>query len=106
MIAILKHKDATKTNTKSGDAIWGLANNGLDFLDSRTEFWRQQKPIYARKSSYRTKGSSDPNKQNPLDYILKQLEVIDNCKRSIDIHKIDILSYLVRFCFSGVIIIK
>ena len=62
----------TKINTKSGEAIWSLglilllffvvinfkkkifffnkANNGLDFLDSRTEFWRQQQPIYARKS--------------------------------------------------------
>ena len=42
--------DTTRQNTKAGDAIWGLANNGLDFLDSRTEFWRQQKPVYARKT--------------------------------------------------------
>lgn len=67
-----------KVNTKSGDAIWSLANNGLDFLDSRTEFWRQQKPIYARKSSnkYNPNVSSDSVK-NPLNYILKQLELID-----------------------------
>ncbi len=70
---------ATKQNTKTGDAIWSLANNGLDFLDSRTEFWRQQKPIYARKAHYRQSGgSSDAN--IPIDYIVKQLESIDNRK--------------------------
>jgi hypothetical protein len=56
-----------------------LANNGLDFLDSRTEFWRQQKQNYARKSAYNPNTDSDANK-NPLNYILKKLEVIDNCK--------------------------
>jgi hypothetical protein len=55
------------------------ANNGLDFLDSRTEFWRQQKPIYARKSAYNPNAESDATK-NPLNYILKKLEVIDTCK--------------------------
>jgi hypothetical protein len=54
-----------------------LANNGLDFLDSRTDFWRQQKPIYARQKKYQ---QTNPDKNNPLNYILKQLEVIDNCK--------------------------
>jgi len=29
--------------------IQNIINQGLDFLESRTEFWRQQKPIYARK---------------------------------------------------------
>ena len=69
----------TRINTKSGDAIWSLANNGLDFLDSRTDFWRQQKPIYARKSSYNPNAESDSSK-NPLNHILKKLEAIDTCK--------------------------
>jgi hypothetical protein len=73
-------KDATRPNTKTGNAIWSLANNGLDFLDSRTEFWRQQKPIYARKKM--SLNSSSQSNKNPLDYILKQLEVIDNCNKS------------------------
>ena len=70
--SFLQEVNVTKINTKSGDAIWGLANNGLDFLDSRTEFWRQQKPIYARKSAFQsTKYSLDANNQNPLDKKLK-----------------------------------
>ena len=63
-------------NTKTGDAIYTLANGGLDFLDSRTEFWRQQKPIYARK---RITIKSPSNPKDPLNYILQQLESIDNC---------------------------
>ncbi len=75
-------QDTTRQNTKAGDAIWSLANTGLDFLDSRTEFWRQQKPTYARKSKVR---SEDVSSKNPANYILKQLEVIDNCKNLINI---------------------
>ncbi|RNA02032.1 tetratricopeptide repeat 25 [Brachionus plicatilis] len=70
---LLQDDHATRANTKSGDAIWNLANSGLDFLDSRTEFWRQQKPIYARKKS---RQSYAPSK-TPLTYVLNQLEVID-----------------------------
>ena len=29
--------------------IYSLVEEGLAYLDSRTEFWRQQKPMYARK---------------------------------------------------------
>lgn len=71
----------TKQNTKSGDAIWSLANNGLDYLDSRTDFWRQQKPIYARrKYNAAGTGSSADSIKNPLNYIIKQLEAIDQRK--------------------------
>ena len=69
----------TKANTKTGDAIYSLANNGLDFLDSRTEFWRQQKPIYARKRKEWVRPAK-PDPKDPLNYILQQLEHIDNCK--------------------------
>ena len=84
---------ATKPNTKTGDAIWSLANNGLDFLDSRTEFWRQQKPIYARKAQYKqTGGASEAN--NPIDYIVKQLEAVDNCKKTIILDCVTILRFV------------
>lgn len=72
---LLNDDNITRQNTTAGDAIWGLANNGLDFLDSRTEFWRQQKPIYARKNSYANGGDSNAN--NPLNLVLKRLETID-----------------------------
>lgn len=69
--------DITRLNTTAGDAIWSLANSGLDFLDSRTEFWRQQKPIYARKNSYAN--NADTTSNNPLNYVIKRLETIDTC---------------------------
>lgn len=31
-----------------GDDVKSLASSGIRYLDKRTEFWRQQKPIYAR----------------------------------------------------------
>lgn len=31
-----------------GDDVKTLATSGIRYLDKRTEFWRQQKPIYAR----------------------------------------------------------
>jgi ATPase subunit of ABC transporter with duplicated ATPase domains len=31
------------------DGIYQLVNEGLRYLDMRTDFWRQQKPLYARK---------------------------------------------------------
>ena len=46
-------------------------------MDSRTEFWRQQKPIYARKRKDWVKVTANP--KDPLNYILQQLESIDNC---------------------------
>ncbi|CAF0922726.1 unnamed protein product, partial [Brachionus calyciflorus] len=70
---LLGDNHVTRANTKSGDAIYGLANNGLNYLDSRTDFWRQQKPIYARKNNL-----SKTSTKTPLDYILNQLEIIDN----------------------------
>jgi len=69
--------DITRLNTVTGDAIWSLANSGLDFLDSRTEFWRQQKPIYARKNSFAD--GADTSSNNPLNYVIKRLETIDTC---------------------------
>jgi hypothetical protein len=78
LILSLCHAGVTRANTTSGDAIWSLANNGLDFLDSRTEFWRQQKPIYARKNNFANNGDSSAN--NPLNYVIKRLETIDNRK--------------------------
>jgi hypothetical protein len=31
------------------ESVTALITEGLRFLESRTEFWRQQKPIYARR---------------------------------------------------------
>ena len=73
--------DLTRSDTDSGNRIYDLVNEGLQYLDTRTEFWRQQKPMYARKrEKEEAKGAREKNKQQPNDpakYILKNLEEID-----------------------------
>lgn len=64
----------TKANTKSGDAIYQLASDGIDYLDSRTHFWRQQEPLYAR-----SKASKKPEEEDEIfKHIHRELEAIDN----------------------------
>ena len=68
----------TKQNTKSGDAIYQLASDGIDYLDSRTDFWRQQEPLYARsKFSKKSEGDDEAYK-----HIRRELEAIDERKSS------------------------
>ncbi|KNE54866.1 hypothetical protein AMAG_00814 [Allomyces macrogynus ATCC 38327] len=48
------------------DRIFGLVSDGLKYLETRTEFWRQQKPIYARRkeaAAIRSKMASARNRQ-------------------------------------------
>ncbi|XP_071481076.1 outer dynein arm-docking complex subunit 4-like [Diadema antillarum] len=78
---LLRDDDLTRADTDSGNRIYDLVNEGLQYLDTRTEFWRQQKPMYARKrEKEEAKGAREKNKQKPADpakYILKNLEDID-----------------------------
>lgn len=68
-----------------------LVQEGIGYLDSRTEFWRQQKPIYTRKREKELK-KWRPQPTKPLtmvgsggkgagvdhsEYVLKQLEDIE-----------------------------
>ena len=58
--------------------IHGLISGGINYLDSRTEFWRQQKPLYARKKEkplHRPKPK--PKASDPTDFIVHSLEEID-----------------------------
>lgn len=53
--------------------------SGLSYLESRTEFWRQQKPLYARKKE-KPKPKKVQQKSKPADttkFILRSLEEID-----------------------------
>lgn len=76
-------------------SIHALVEEGLSYLDSRTEFWRQQKPMYARKREKELKKwkPSPTRPQNPshstrpgrigsevdyTKYVLKSMEEIDN----------------------------
>ncbi|CAF1384950.1 unnamed protein product [Adineta steineri] len=70
---IVNNSTVTKQNTKSGDAIYQLASDGIDYLDNRTHFWRQQEPLYAR-----SKGSKKPESDDEIyNYIHRELEAID-----------------------------
>ncbi|XP_060076212.1 muscle M-line assembly protein unc-89-like [Ylistrum balloti] len=54
---------------------------GLDYLNSRADFWRQQKPMYARKRDkerMRRSGRSRP--QDRVGYIMQSLEEIDEAQ--------------------------
>ena len=68
--------------TQSDSYIKGRACDGLEYLNNRSDFWRQQKPMYARKrdrQSRSAKGSANVGRggQDPLKYVLRKLEEID-----------------------------
>ncbi|XP_070570632.1 outer dynein arm-docking complex subunit 4-like isoform X4 [Ptychodera flava] len=77
---LLNDTDLTSQDTESGKAIYDLVSDGLNYLDTRTEFWRQQKPMYARKRDKQEAKGRGKDKQKPADpakYVLSKLEEID-----------------------------
>jgi len=63
--------------------ISGLVSQGLNYLDTRTDFWRQQKPMYARKHEklqLRRRPEASTGKLAPNDYIIRELERIDQAQ--------------------------
>ncbi|MEE6512725.1 hypothetical protein FKM82_019915 [Ascaphus truei] len=76
---LLKDGDLLKGN--SGVKLQDLIMKGLSFLDTRTDFWRQQMPIYARERDRKImqqKWSREKGKpSDPTRDILKNLEEID-----------------------------
>lgn len=65
----------------AGVNIYDLVLSGIQYLDTRTDFWRQQRPLYARnrdRLEMKRKWSSRPDKEpEPTAFILKNLEKID-----------------------------
>ena len=62
----------------SSKPIYDLVQDGLNYLDTRIEFWRQQEPLYARKN--KKLPPKKPAQQKPADttkFILRSLEEID-----------------------------
>ncbi|EDV21041.1 uncharacterized protein TRIADDRAFT_30804 [Trichoplax adhaerens] len=66
---------------KHDQAIYQCIQEGLGYLDSRTEFWRQQKPLYARKKQKKAnkdrRSKSPTHQSNMTKYIVHTLEEID-----------------------------
>lgn len=66
-----------------GKMISSLVTEGLSYLDTRSDFWRQQKPMYARRHDrhrQRRRPEASASKFSPNDYIIKELERIDQGK--------------------------
>ncbi|XP_032857979.1 outer dynein arm-docking complex subunit 4 isoform X2 [Tyto alba] len=45
---LLKDEDLMQSRTKQGIKVADMVLSGISYLDTRSEFWQQQKPIYAR----------------------------------------------------------
>lgn len=74
--------DLIKGTTKHGQTVEDLIMMGINYLDSRSNFWRQQKPIYARERDRKLMQEKwlRNRKRRPSQtarYILKSLEDID-----------------------------
>ena len=71
----------TDSETKTGKTIYDLADDGLTYLDTRTDFWRQQKPMYARRYERYYSRKKYASKKAVSDiYIIGELEKIDEGK--------------------------
>ncbi|KAJ1135848.1 hypothetical protein NDU88_002277 [Pleurodeles waltl] len=79
---LLNDEDLVKGNVRGGIRLKDLIMSGITYLDTRTNFWRQQKPIYARERDRRLleqKWNRDKKVKpaDPTRYILKSLQEID-----------------------------
>uniref|UniRef100_F6TBG8 Outer dynein arm-docking complex subunit 4 n=1 Tax=Equus caballus TaxID=9796 RepID=F6TBG8_HORSE len=74
--------DLIKGTIKHGLTVEDLVMTGINYLDTRSDFWRQQKPIYARERDRKLMQEKwlRDRKRRPSQtarYILKSLEDID-----------------------------
>lgn len=72
--------DVSDTSSKNGQQIYDLACDGLHYLDTRTDFWRQQKPMYSRKREKQERLKGKQKHGNHETYVMNQLERIDQGK--------------------------
>ena len=53
--------DLMNARISNKEHVGDLVKSGIEYFESKTEFWRQQKPLYARKqSTCNTSPASDP----------------------------------------------
>lgn len=76
--------DLIRGTIKHGLTVEDLIMTGINYLDTRSNFWRQQKPIYARERDRKLMQEKwlRDRKRRPSQtahYILKSLEDIDMC---------------------------
>ncbi|KAJ8786889.1 hypothetical protein J1605_023321 [Eschrichtius robustus] len=81
---LLLDEDLIRGTIKRGLTVEDLIMTGINYLDTRSDFWRQQKPIYARERDRKLTQEKwlRDRKRRPSQtarYILKSLEDIDMC---------------------------
>lgn len=75
--------ESATNQSETNKAIRTLTIQGLDYLDTRTEFWQQQKPMYSRKrdrkmrENVRGQTTGVDRTKDPIPWVLKNLEEID-----------------------------
>ncbi|XP_026888967.2 tetratricopeptide repeat protein 25 isoform X1 [Electrophorus electricus] len=77
---LLKDEDLIKGKTRSGEHLQELIFTCISYLDTRTEFWRQQKPIYARQHDRQLQHRQWSHHHLPSDptcNVLRNLEKIN-----------------------------
>ncbi|XP_078497536.1 outer dynein arm-docking complex subunit 4 [Lissotriton helveticus] len=79
---LLNDEDLVKGNVRGGVRLKDLIMSGITYLDTRTNFWRQQKPIYARERDrkileHKWIKEKKVRPADPTRYILKSLQEID-----------------------------
>ncbi|GAA6086846.1 outer dynein arm-docking complex subunit 4 [Tachysurus ichikawai] len=80
---LLRDEDLIKGKTRTGERLQDVITNCISYLDTRTEFWRQQKPIYAREYDRKLQQQQWNRRRNrppsdPTFYVLKNLEELDS----------------------------
>ena len=73
-------------SSSANKRIYDLVQDGLTYLDTRTEFWRQQNPLYARKKDKqkpKSKVGKRKGRSNFAQDVIRTLEDIDRSKFSL-----------------------
>ncbi|KAJ8320840.1 hypothetical protein KUTeg_002427 [Tegillarca granosa] len=85
---LLKDESLTSNQTPMGGEIKGHVCDALEFLNDRADFWRQQKPMYARKPQSRGKYEESLRKAT------KTLQYVENIPDDEIQNKQDVLANL------------
>lgn len=77
--------DLMESSTKHGGKVAELVLGGISYLEGRSEFWQQQKPIYARLRERQLQRQSwaRGRTRKPAEvgrYLAKTMEDIDMCR--------------------------
>ncbi|XP_062614023.1 outer dynein arm-docking complex subunit 4-like isoform X9 [Saccostrea cucullata] len=76
---LLNEDSLTNDSNPTNKGIREKIYDGLDYLNARADFWRQQKPMYARNRDKDKQGkSAKARNKDPTSYLLRCLEDIDD----------------------------